>query len=133
MTGMRKTAIALCFGFWPIFWGVFLPYFRLPGGLRLLNFFWSLINGLGLWAIDELVGLSIQSRLVILGAFVWPIIVSGTMFFFGWKLPQMSSGMRLTVISALLVSSLLTVSLGAAQHPPLSNLPTFYRLFFAVW
>jgi hypothetical protein len=130
---MQRTFFALCFGFWPLLLGVFLPYFQLPGGLRLLNFFWSVINGLGLWAIDETVGLSIQSRLVILGVFVWPMIVSGAMFLFGFKLLRVPPRARLVGIFALLASSLLTVNLSAAQHSPISHLPTFYRLFFAVW
>lgn len=130
---MRKTAFAICVGLWPLLWGVFLPYFQLPGDLRLLNFFWSLIEGLGLWAIDLSAGLSVQSRLLILGVVVWPIVVSGVMFLFGLELLRVPSRVRLVALSALLASSLLTVSLGAAQHPPISSLPTFYRLFFAVW
>jgi hypothetical protein len=130
---MRKTGFAILFGFWPLFWGVLLPYFRLPGGLRLLNFFWSIIDGLGLWAIDESVGLSIESRLVVFGVFVWPIAISVAMFLFGFKLLRVSPKILRAALSALLASSLLTVSLGAAQHPPISNLPTFYRFFFAVW
>lgn len=130
---MRKTAFALFFGFWPLLLGVFLPYFQFPGGTRFLNFFWSVIDGLCLWAIDESVGLSVQSRLLILGAFVWPIVISGLMLLVGFRISRMPSKARLIALSLLLASSLLTVNLRSAQHPPLSHLPTYYRLFFAVW
>ena len=130
---MRKIAFALGFGFWPLFLGVLLPYFPLPGGLRLINIFWSVVDGLGLLAVDVFAGLSVQSRLLILGAFVWPIVVSGTMFLFGLRLLGMSSRVRLVVLCALLASSLFTLNLSAAQHAPISKLPTFYRPFFAVW
>jgi hypothetical protein len=130
---MRKTAFAFGFGFWPLFLGVLLPYIPLPGGLRLLNIFWSVIDGLGLLTIDVSVGLSMQSRLLILGVLVWPIVVSGAMFLFGLRLFGMSFRVRSVVLCALLASSLLTVNLSAAQHTPILKLPTFYRLFFAVW
>jgi len=130
---MRRTIVSLWFGLWPLLLGVFLPYFQFPARLKLLNFFWSVTYGFGLWAIDKTVGLRIQSPMITLGVIVWPIVVTGAMFFIGWKLPQMSSGMRLFVISALLASSLLTVKLSRVQRSPMSNLPTFYRLFFVVW
>ncbi len=130
---MRKIILALNFGFWPLFLGVLLPYIPLPGGFRLLNIVWSVVDGLGLLTIDVSVGLSVQSRLLILGVFVWPIVVSGTMFLFGLRLSGMSSRVRSVVLCALLASSLLTVNLSAALHAPISKLPTFYRLFFAVW
>ena len=75
----------------------------------------------------------IQSPFLILGVVIWPLAVSSAMFFVGWKLAQFSSAARFAVISALLISTLLTVNLGAALRPPMSNLPTFYRLFTAVW
>jgi hypothetical protein len=56
---MRRQLASLLFCLWPLFWGVFLPCVPFPGGLRFLNFFWSVVCGLGLWIIDETGGLSI--------------------------------------------------------------------------
>ena len=108
---MRRIIVSLWFSFWPLLLGVLLPYFEFPGRLHLLNFFWGVVYGFGLWMIDKTVGLSIQSPLALLGLIVWPIVVSGAMFFVGWKLPQMSSRMRLALESALLLSSLFVVNL----------------------
>jgi hypothetical protein len=130
---MRRLSVSLLFCLWPLFGGVFLPYVPFPGDLRLLNFFWSVVCGLGLWIVDETVGLSIVSPLLVLAALVWPIAVSGAMFLLGWKLRQMSSRMRLVLICTLLASSLLIVSVHAALQPPMSDLPTYYRQLAAIW
>jgi hypothetical protein len=130
---MRRILVSLLFCFWPLFWGVFLPYVSFPGDLRLLNLFWSVVCGLGLWTIDETGGLSIVSPLLVLGVLVWPIAVSGAMFLLGWKLRQMSSRVRLVLICALLASSLLVASVHAALQPPMSDLPTYYRQLAAIW
>ena len=129
---MRRLLVSFLFCLWPLFWGVLLPYVQFPGGLRLLNLFWSVVCGLGLWTIDETVGLSIVSPLLVLGVLVWPIAVSGAMFLLGWKLRQMSSAVRLVLICALLASSLAIVSVHSALQPPMSGLPTYYRQFAAI-
>jgi len=130
---MRRLLISLLFCLWSFFLGVVLPYVPMPGGLRLLNFFWSVVFGLGLWIIDETVGLSMDSPLLILGVLVWPIAISGAMFLLGWKLQQMSSRKRLILICALLASSLFVISDSAALRPPMSDLPTYYRQLFVIW
>jgi hypothetical protein len=130
---MRKALLFLA-SLGPYFLGVAFPYCPLPGGLRLLNLFWGVVDGLGLWAIDETVGLSMDSRLLILGVLVWPIAVSAAMFALGLKLLRtMHLRLRLFVISALVATAFLDVDLNRALQPPLSHLPTFHRLFFAVW
>jgi hypothetical protein len=128
----RTTPFLLALG--SLFLGVCLPYCQLPKGLRLLNLFWSSIDGLGLWAIDQTVGLSIQSRLLPIGVFAWPIFVSILMFIVGRKLLRTSPGrMRLFVISALVSTAFFTTDVNRAARPPLSHLPTFYWLIFVVW
>ena len=131
---MRRILLALWFGLWPRFWGVFLPYFQLLCRLRLYNYFWGGVCGLGLWVTDITVGLSLDSRLLLgLGALVWPLGVSMVMFLIGWMVDKITFKMRLVVISALLVSCLLTENLQTLMKPPMSNIPTYYRLFAAVW
>ncbi|MDE1161932.1 MAG: hypothetical protein PW792_08290 [Acidobacteriaceae bacterium] len=130
---MKKAIFTIFFGIWPLFLGVFLPYVSFFGGLRLLNILWSIANGLGLWVIDASVGLSVQSKATVIGAFLWPIAVSAAMAFWGSRLFDMSSKTRIVAVSLLLASSLFTVSLGSAQHAPAVKYPTYYRLFFAVW
>jgi len=75
---MRRILLAVWFGLWPLPLGVFLPYFQFPGSSHFLNVFWAVIDGLGLWTIDKTVGLRplasashLESRLVVLGVFVW--------------------------------------------------------------
>jgi hypothetical protein len=130
---MKKTVFTIFFGFWPLFLGVFLPYVPFPGGLRLLNIVWSIANGLGLWVIDLSIGLSIPSKTVILGAFLWPVAVSVAMAFLGARLFDMSSKTRVVAVCLLLATSLFTTSLSSAQHAPVAEYPTYYRLFFAAW
>ncbi len=131
---MRRTMFLLWFFLWPWFLGVFLPYCTFPGGHKLFNVFWEVIYGLGLWAIDETFGLSIQSRLLVLGVFVWPIVISTIMLVFGLTLQKTNRRtLRLTVVLALIASSFLVIGLDRAMRPPFSILPTFSRLFFAVW
>jgi hypothetical protein len=131
---MRRILLALWFGLWPLLWGVCLPYFQFPDSLRLYNYFWGGVCGLGLWVTDITVGLSLDSRLLLgLGVLVWPIGVSMVMFLIGWMLDKITFKMRLVVISALLVSCLLTENLQTLMQPPMSNIPTYYRLFAAVW
>lgn len=130
---MKKIAFCAFFGLWPLFLGVFLPYVSLPGGLRLLNILWSVADGLGLWIIDVSIGLSVQSRMLILGAFVWPVAVSAAMAFLGARLFDASSKTRIVAGCLLLASSLITVSLGSAQHALVAKYPTYYRLFFTTW
>ena len=68
---MRRVLFSLSFSTGSFFVGVGLPYCPLPNGLRLCNLFWSMIDGLGLWAIDETTGLSVDSRtLLFLGMLV---------------------------------------------------------------
>jgi hypothetical protein len=130
---MRRT-MPLLLGLGSLFLGVCLPYCPLPKGVRLLNLFWSSIDGLGLWAIDQTVGLSIDSRVLLLGVLVWPILASSLMFILGLKMLRTEHlRLRLFVISAFAVTMFLTVDLNRAAQPPLSNLPTFYWLFFNVW
>jgi hypothetical protein len=131
---VRRILLALWFGLWPLFWGVFLPYFQLPGRLRLVNFFWDAVCGIGLWLTDNTVGLSLDSRLLLgLGVLVWPIGVSMVMFLIGWLLDKITFRMRFAVMCALLVTCLFTENLQTLMQPPWSNIPTYYRLFTAVW
>ena len=128
---MRKSAFSVCCGLWPFLFGICLPYFSLPSGLRLVNLFWSVVEGLGLWAIDETAGLNIQSRWLLLGLVVWPLVVSTTMLLVGRKLMRMSSRARLITLLALLASLTFTVSYKTANG--LSFLPAYFRYFQAVW
>jgi hypothetical protein len=133
-TEMRRTTFCLWFCLWPLFLGVCLPYLTFPGGHKLINIFWGSIYGLGLWGIDKTIGLSIHSPFVAVGVVIWPIVVSSLMFILGRKLVQMNHRwLQLAIVLALVVSSLLVINLQMALQPPFSNLPTFYRLFFAVW
>ena len=127
---MRRTIFFLWFCLWPLLLGVFLPYFEFPRRLHLVNLFWGTVYGLGLWAIDKTVGLSIQSRLVVLASLVWPVLISAAMSVFGWNLPKMSHRMRLVSMSALLMSSLLTANLDGVLA---KCLPTYYRLMSVIW
>src|SRR3569623_402001 len=130
---MRRT-VPLLLGLGSLFLGVCLPYCPLPNGLRLTNLFWSSIDGLGLWAIDLTLGLSIQSRLLIFGVFVWPIAVAILMFILGLRLVYTKHfRIRWLVILALVATTLVTTDLDRTLQPPLSELPTYHRLFGAVW
>jgi hypothetical protein len=124
---MRRILVSLWFCLWPLFLGVILPYVPFPGGHRFLNLFWSVVCGLGFWMIDETVGLSMDSRLLVIGVLVWPIVVSAAMFLLGWKLQEISPRMRLILICALLASSLFIVSYQRAMRPPMLYLPTYDR------
>ena len=132
---MRRLWFPLWFSLWPCFLGVFLPYLAFPGGVHLLNLFWESVYGLGLWGIDETVGLSIESRLLVLGLFVWPIILSTLMFKAGRALLKDSLGkIRLPIVIALIASSFIVIANpDRVGRPPFSRLPTYYRLFSAVW
>jgi hypothetical protein len=131
---MRRLLFPLWFCLWPLFLGVFLPYCPLPGGHRLLNLPWEIVSGLVFWGIDETIGLSVQSRLLFAAAFYWPFVVSIAMCVLG-SLLQKASRRKLRLISAvaLIASSFFVVNLDRAMEPPLSNVPTYYRLFAAVW
>jgi hypothetical protein len=114
--------------------GVFLPYFSFPGNVRLLNLLWESIYGLGIWAVDETVGLRIQSPFVLAGVVLWPIVVCWGMFILASKIQGLENKKwRRGAIAALAASSLLTVTLPTIDHEPWSKLPTFYRQFFVVW
>lgn len=130
---MRRLLVSIWFCIWPFFWGVFLPYVPFPGGLRLLNLFWSAVCGLGFWVMDEAGVLYMDSHFLVLGVLVWPVAVSGATFLLGWRLQQMSAKTRLVLLCALLASSFLVVPVQLAMRPPMSDLPTYYRLFAAVW
>lgn len=130
---MRRTVFGLILCLWPLFLGVGLPYLTFPGGLKFMNFFWGTVYGLGLWGVDKTIGLSIQSPFVAIGVIVWPILVSTTIFIFSRKLQLNHRKVQLSIVFALIISSLLVTNLHAALQPPFSNLPTFYRLFFVVW
>jgi CHASE2 domain-containing sensor protein len=109
-----------------------LPYIPFPGG-HILNLFWDIVCGFGLWMIDETVGLSLNSRLLVIGALVWPIAVSVAMFLLGWKLQKISPRMRLVLICALIASSLCIVSYERAMRPPMLYWPTYHRQLDGVW
>jgi len=127
----KSVAFSVCCGLWPLFFGICLPYFSLPGGLRLVNLVWSIVEGLGLWAIDETAGLSLESRWLPLGLFAWPLIISTIMFLFGRKLARTSSRAHLVTLLALLASLIFTVSYKTANG--VSFLPAYFRYFQAVW
>ena len=132
---MRRTVFLLWLFLWPWFLGVVLPYCTFPGHIKLANLFWEVVYGLGLWAIDEAVGLSLGSRfLLFVGAFAWPVIISTIMVLLGLVLQKASlRKLQLTMALALIASSFLVTDLDRALHPPFSNLPTYYRLLGAVW
>ncbi|MFZ1086426.1 MAG: hypothetical protein WAN35_15800 [Terracidiphilus sp.] len=123
---MRRTLVSLWFCLSPLFLGVILPYVPFPGG-HILNLFWDIVCGFGIWMIDETVGIFKYPHLSIVGVFVWPIAVSAAMFLLGWKLPKMSPRMRLVLISALLASTFFIVSYEKAMQPPMSYMPTYHR------
>jgi hypothetical protein len=122
---MRRVMFGIWFSLWPLLLGAGLPYITFPRHLIFMNIFWEVIYGIGFWGVDKTVGLYVDSPFVAVGVFIWPIAVSAAMFFCGWKVLQASSRMRLAIVSALLLSSLLTVSLQRALQPPISDLPTF--------
>jgi hypothetical protein len=130
---MWRRWFPLWFSLWPCFLGVFLPYCTFPGGIKLLNVFWETIYGIGLWVVDQTVGLSMDSRLLFPGLCLWPLVISTIMFFAGRKLQKAGRKMQLSAAIALIASSFLVVNLDRALQPPVSHLPSYNRLFWAVW
>jgi len=131
---MRRVLLSFSFSVGAFLVGVWLPYFPLPNGLRLCNLFWSMVDGLGLWLIDETTGLSVESRtLLFLGVLVWPLVVSVLMFTIGLLLYRVRPRLRMFVVSGLIATAFLNVDVNRVSQPPFSDLPTYHRLFAAVW
>jgi hypothetical protein len=86
------------------------------------------------WGFDETVGLSVHWRLLFAAAFYWPFAVSIAMCAVG-SLLQGAGRQKLRLISAiaLIASSFFVVNPDRAMKPPLSRVPTYYRLLAAVW
>jgi hypothetical protein len=111
-----------------------LPYIPFPGDLRLINLFWGVVYGAGLWVIDGVVTLRQQSPVVLLYILAWPLAVSCGLFIIGNKLHQTShSRLRLFLIWIMIASSLAVTRVDRSLQPPFSNLPTFYKICFTIY
>jgi hypothetical protein len=55
------------------------------------------------------------------------------MFLVGWTLDEITFRRRFAAMSALFVTCLFTENLQTLMQPPMTNIPTYYRLFAAVW
>jgi hypothetical protein len=132
----RCVLFSLWFGLWPLFLGIFLPYVPFGGDRRLLNVFWSLLYGFGLWSIDHIVGLSnsTASSFLLFGGLIWPTTVSLALFVFGWRLCRGDKRrMRATAVLVLAASSLAMVDLNLVYREPFSSLPTYFQLLSVVY
>ena len=131
---MKRIVFRIWFCLWPLFLGMLLPLFALPGGVRLFNYFWEFVCGLGFWAIDKTAGLRIQSPYLILGVLVWPAVLCAAMFFAASALQKMERPLvRRIAIAALLLSSLLVIRMDDWHRLPWSKIPTYAGQFFVVW
>jgi hypothetical protein len=131
---MREKIVSLLCAIVPIFLGIGLPYLDFPGHHRFVNPFWSTVYGCGLWILDKLGSLRIQSPLGPIGLFVWSLAVSAALFLFVSKLQQAGhTRVRWVSFCLLGASCFCIVGLQMSMQPPLSNAPTFYRLFFVIW
>src|SRR5438874_2177259 len=130
---MGRVLFSLCFSLIPLFLGICLPYVPLPGDVRLINLFWGVVYGAGLWAIHEALALP-PSRVFLLFMFGWPLAVSGALFFIGSKLQETGhSRLRLMFVYIMIASSLAVTGLQRSLEPPFSKLPTFYKVLFTIY
>lgn len=131
---MKSTIFRIWFCLWPLFLGVFLPLFEFPGKIRLFNYFWEFIYGLGLFIIDKTDGLRIQSPYLGLGAMIWPAAVCAAMFLAAFVLDKMKKPfVRRGAIVALTLSSLLVTVFDEWSPSFWSGIPTYYWQMFNVW
>jgi len=118
-----KTAFALL----PLLSGVFLPYIQFGGLGKFLNLFWGTIYGLGLFVGDSF--FRVRSPYVILGAYVWPLVLSGLLFWLSGKVWQQSGPIGRFVTAALLFASLFVViTMSKSAQPPFYYWPMYYNL-----
>ena len=131
---MKKAILPLIWSIVPLLIGIGLPYFELPGRVRLINPLWAVLYGGGLWMLDKLALLRIQSALSLLGVVVWPVAVSAGLYWLGRRLEQ-TKNLRIQSICLCLlgISFLCVVELQRSLQPPLSHVPTFYKMLFVIW
>src|SRR6185437_15892998 len=101
---------------------------------RFVNLFWGGIYGAAAWALGRLVDLREFPALALLWLVAWPIAVSCGLFALGWKFQHISRNrIRATVLCLIALSIFATIGMEEALRPPFASVPTFYRLFFAIW
>jgi hypothetical protein len=117
---MPRLLFQLWFALWPFFLGV-LEEMADVAGHHFTNLIWGVIDGLGLFAADMTVGLSLRPSFgKTFGFLVWPILISIFLFWLSGKLWERSSKSERWIYAGLLLLSGLCV---AEMHGP--GLPFF--------
>jgi len=130
---MSKFVFKAAFAFLPLLSGVFLPYFTFGTFGKFLNLFWGTIYGFGFFVGNFVFSVRSPTNFI-LGAYVWPILLSGLFFWLSGKLWQQSGPIGRLVEAGLLVASLfIVITMSKAYQPPFNSWPTYYNLLFVEW
>ena len=130
---MSEPVFKAAFAFFPLLSGVFLPYVQFGIFGRFMNLFWGTIYGLGLFVGNYVFSIRSPSNFIS-GGLVWPILLSGLLFWLSGKLWQQSGPIGRFVEAALLVASLFVViTMSKSAQPPFNSWPTYYNLLFVEW
>lgn len=98
-----------------------------------VNWFWSFIDGLCLFAMMFVTGRG-PTPVLLIGMIVWPVMVSAFMFWLGgkvWQVPDRRK--RWAAVVLLLASSFLVVNLDRLGQPPFDVVPTYWSLMSVIY
>ena len=116
------------FAFLPLLSGVFLPYFTFGSFGKFLNLFWGTIYGLGFFVGNYLFSIRSLPKFL-LGGIVWPVLLSGLLFWLSGKLWQRSGPIgRFVEMALLLVSLFVVITMSKRAQHPFNAWPTYYNL-----
>jgi hypothetical protein len=116
---------------WSLLMGIFLPFFGFGRLGHFINFFWSVIYGLGLLLCE--VAFESERRLIVsLGGLVWPLLVSSSLFWAAGKFWERASlpQRRAYVVVIFLTGFIVNLT---RQFDYLDFLPTYRKLMFVAW
>ncbi len=125
---VKRKLFRFWFVLWPLFLGVFLPYVPLPFFGHLQNLIWGFLYGFGLFLTDVTVGNSIVSKHLIFGFLLWPIMLTGMLFWLSGR--EMLRGPTGKAAGLVFITSFACLPVYSQS---ISWLPTYWRLMFVVW
>jgi hypothetical protein len=113
-----------------LFAGIALPFVPWAHAARFVNLFWGLVYGFG-WFISSLVTGNIRvPAAVILGAIVWPIVLSIGLYVVSGIVWHGGPKVRFVFGLITLLSLFCVVSLDRTYEAPLNGFPLFSHFFF---
>lgn len=128
---MMRTLYQFWFALLPLFFGVFEQTVDIAGH-HYQNLIWGTVDGLGLFAVDETVGLSIAPSFgKFFGFVIWPLLVSAFLFWFSGTLWRKNCYSRRWLYALmLLLTGLCVIDVYWAGGRAFHRLPLYFDYMF---